>query len=130
MGDEGKNRTDEAAIEVYYDGGCPLCRREIALYSGLQPLGPIIWRDVSGQLDLLPKGRTQADLLARFHVAGPDGRLVSGASAFLALWERLPGWRWAAKLGRLPGVPTLLEWGYRAFLRFRPLLQRAAARFG
>ena len=123
--DDGK-----IAIEVFYDGGCPLCRREIALYSGLKPLGPIVWKDVSAELDLLPAGRTQADLLARFHVTAPDGRLVSGAEAFLALWEQLPGWRWLARLGRLPGMPVILEWSYRGFLKIRPSLQRLAARLG
>ena len=118
------------AIEVFYDGGCPLCRREIALYSDLKPLGPIVWKDVSAQLNLLPEGRTQADLLARFHVTAADGQLLSGARAFLVLWEQLPGWRWVAKLGRLPGMPAILELSYRGFLKIRPSLQRLAARRG
>lgn len=117
-------------LEVYYDGSCPLCRREVAIYTGLRPLSPIVWKDVSGDLDLLPPGKTQAELLARFHVAGPNGAVTSGARAFLVLWERLPGWRWLARIGRVPGAAALLEWGYRGFLRVRPLLQRWAARLG
>jgi len=31
--------------------------------------------------------------IARFHVQHADGRIESGARAFLALWARLPYWR-------------------------------------
>lgn len=116
-------------LEVYYDGSCPLCRREIALYSGLRASCPVRWTDVSGAEATLPAGCSREAMLARFHVTGADGRLVSGASAFLALWERLPGWRWLARLGRLPGMPWLLERIYLVFLRVRPAMQRVAARF-
>lgn len=118
----------ERPIEVYYDGACPLCRREIAVYSGLRPMRAIQWTDVSGEASALPAGCSRDVMLARFHVTGPDGRLVSGATAFLTLWESLPGWRWLARLGRLPGMPWVLEQGYRGFLRIRPVMQRLAGR--
>jgi predicted DCC family thiol-disulfide oxidoreductase YuxK len=54
--------------------------------------------------------------------------LLSGAQAFLALWAALPGWRWLALAGRLPGAAWAMERGYRIFLRWRPALQRWAAR--
>jgi hypothetical protein len=38
----------------------------------------------------------------------------------------LPGWRWLALAGRLPGAAWLMERGYRCFLRWRPMLQRWA----
>ena len=76
----------------------------------------------------LPPGVTREQLLARFHVRGRDGELLSGARAFLALWAALPGWRWLALVGRLPGAAWLMERGYRLFLRLRPLLQRWASR--
>lgn len=118
------------AIQVYYDGACPLCRREIALYSGLQATCAIQWMDVSAESSTLPPGCSREAMLARFHVTDAHGRLVSGAAAFLTLWESLPGWRWLARLGRLPGMPWVLERGYRVFLRIRPAMQRLAGRLG
>ena len=118
-------------LTVLYDGACPLCRREINVYRGLQPLqadAPLCFADVNDTTVPLPPGTTRAQLLARFHVRGPDGELLSGAQAFLALWAALPGWRWLALAGRLPGVAWGMERGYRAFLRARPMLQRWAAR--
>jgi predicted DCC family thiol-disulfide oxidoreductase YuxK len=113
------------SLTVMFDGACPLCRREIALYQSLAPLEPVSWRDVSkdtaglGPMD-------QARYMARFHVQLQDGRVISGAAAFVALWLVMPGWRWLGRLGRLPGVTPVLELAYRGFLHLRPYLQRWA----
>ena len=55
----------------------------------------------------------------------PDGRLLSGASAFVAIWQRLPAFRGLALLARIPGVLWVMEGLYRAFLRLRPLWRAA-----
>ena len=118
-------------LTVLYDGACPLCRREIGIYRGLQPLrpdSPVSFADISDAALPLPPGTTREQLLARFHVRGRDGELLSGAQAFLALWAALPGWRWLARLGRIPGAAWLMERTYRRFLRWRPALQRLASR--
>ncbi len=122
-------------LTVLYDGACPLCRREIGIYRGLQPLrpdAPVCFADVSDPAfalpATLPSGTTREQLLKRFHVRDRDGALLSGAHAFLALWAALPGWRWLALTGRLPGVAWVMERGYRIFLRCRPALQRWAIR--
>lgn len=123
------DRVDEAPpLTVLYDGACPLCRREIGVYRGLRPNTPVCFADVSDATLPLPPGTTREQLLARFHVRGSDGRLLSGAQAFLALWAALPGWRWLARVGRVPGAAWVMERVYRRFLRMRPMLQRWAAR--
>jgi predicted DCC family thiol-disulfide oxidoreductase YuxK len=122
---------EAASLTVLYDGACPLCRREIGVYRGLQPLrsdAPVCFADVNDPALTLPGGTTRAQLLARFHVRGYDGQLLSGARAFLALWAALPGWRWLALVGRLPGAAWAMELLYRLFLRGRPALQRWAFR--
>ena len=118
-------------LTVLYDGACPLCRREIGIYRGLQPLhpdSPIRFADVNDVALSLPPGTTRQQLLARFHVRGQDGQLRSGAEAFLALWAALPHWRWLALVGRLPGAAWIVERTYRLFLRWRPTLQNWARR--
>ena len=115
-------------LTVLYDGACPLCRREIGIYRGLQPNTPVCFADVRDAALPLPPGITREQLLARFHVQGRDGELLSGAEAFLELWAALPGWRWLALVGRLPGAAWTMERTYRLFLRWRPTLQRWAFR--
>lgn len=116
------------ALTVLYDGACPLCRREIGVYQGLRSDTPVCYADVSDAAVPLPPGVTREQLLAQFHVRDHHGALLSGAAAFLALWAALPGWRWLALLGRLPGAAWFMERLYRLFLRVRPRLQRWAAR--
>lgn len=115
-------------LTVLYDGACPLCRREIGLYRGLRPNTPVCFADVRNAATTLPPGSTPDQLLARFHVRRCDGELLGGAQAFLALWAALPGWRWLALAGRLPGAVWAMELTYRLFLRWRPTLQRWALR--
>ena len=120
--------TTTPGLTVLYDGACPLCRREIALYRGVRGDIPLCFADVSDETVGLPPSLTRDTALARFHVQRASGQVVSGAQAFLALWSVLPGWRWLARLGRIPGVAWLLELTYRGFLVFRPALQRWATR--
>lgn len=113
----------DAALLVAFDGGCPACRREIGHYERLRPLQPLRFVDVSAAA--LPAGwPAREQLLARLHARLPDGRWCSGAAAFVAIWDRLPGWRWLGRAARLPGILPALELTYRAFLRIRPLWRR------
>ena len=116
-------------LTVLYDGSCPLCRREISVYQGLSASQPLSFQDVSNPALVPPAGMETQTLMARFHVQLADGRLESGARAFIALWAVLPGWRWLARLGRLPGVTPLMEWCYLGFLRVRPAMQALARRW-
>jgi demethoxyubiquinone hydroxylase (CLK1/Coq7/Cat5 family) len=117
------------ALTVLYDGACPLCRREIAVYQGLQPINAaktVAFADVSHTDCPLPSGGERSDYLARFHVQRADGQVLSGAAAFVALWATLPGWRYLAMVARLPGVTPALELVYKAFLLIRPQMQGMA----
>jgi 3-demethoxyubiquinol 3-hydroxylase len=120
------------SLTVLYDGACPLCRREIGVYQGLQPLEPtqsLQFLDISQPDSPLPAGGVRSDYLARFHVQRSNGEVLSGAAAFVALWATLPGWRFLAMAARLPGVTPLMELAYRAFLRLRPQMQGIARAF-
>lgn len=126
--------TARETLTVLYDGGCPLCRREIAHVQGLAKEGSALcFVDISSTSNAIPvTDRFASDrqvLLARFHVQREDGSRLDGAAAFVAMWTRLPGWRWVARLAQLPGALPLLEVAYRGFLRVRPAMQAVARRW-
>jgi predicted DCC family thiol-disulfide oxidoreductase YuxK len=110
------------AVTVWYDGACPLCRREIAFMKRLDRRGRIDFVDVAaGEDGSCPIDR--ADLLARFHAR--EGETVhSGAAAFAAMWRAIPLLRPLGLAARNRAVLAILEWSYRRFLRVRPSLQR------
>jgi len=110
-----------STLEVWFDGDCPLCRREIAVMRRLDRRGAITFIDVADGKGACPIDR-QA-LLARFH-AREDGALLSGAAAFAAMWRAIPLLRPLGLLAQNPLVLRGLERLYLAFLQVRPALTR------
>lgn len=114
-------RTDlPGTVEVWFDGGCPLCRREIALMQRLDRAGRIRFIDLTHADSLCPLD--PAAMLTRLH-ARENGVMLSGAAAFAAMWRCIPLLRPLGLAARLPAIAALLEWLYTRFLRVRPRLQ-------
>lgn len=83
--------------------------------------GRIEFVDVADTSTICPLDR--AELLARFH-ARENGRIISGAAAFAAMWRAIP-LLWPLGMAvRLPGGEILMNWAYRHFLKVRPRLQK------
>ncbi|MDW4496666.1 DUF393 domain-containing protein [Sulfitobacter sp. D35] len=115
---------------VYFDGSCPLCSVEIGFYRSRDSAGRLDFIDVS-KPDVEPGPSLSCDeAMRRFHVRNSDGTLLSGAAAFVAIWDEIPGWKRAARVARVPGVMPVLELAYRVFLPIRPALSRIARGFG
>lgn len=113
-------------VTVWYDGGCPLCLREIALMRHLDRRKAITFVDVTTSQATCPL--EPAALLARFHAREGDGDLVSGAAAFAAMWRAIPVLAPFGHLAKAPPLLWLLERAYRGFLKIRPRLQKALVR--
>jgi predicted DCC family thiol-disulfide oxidoreductase YuxK len=113
--------TTTARLIVWYDAGCLLCQREIALMRRLDRGGQIDFIDVTDPAAACPLD--PADMLARFH-ATEDGRLLSGAAAFAAMWRAIPLLRPLGLVARWRPLERALEWAYVRFLRVRPRIQR------
>lgn len=115
-----------AKLLVWYDGNCPLCRREIALMRRLDQRDAIQFIDVGAATpEACPID--QSELLARFH-ARENGRLLSGAAAFAAMWRAVPLLRPLGLAARSALILSALEKVYQAFLRVRPSLQRLVSK--
>lgn len=109
-------------ITVWYDGGCPLCVREIALMDRLDKHNRIEFVDLERNDASCPLERDV--LLARLHARAGDGELVDGAAAFAAMWRQIPVMRPLGLAAKSRVVLWVLEQAYRGFLVVRPSVQR------
>lgn len=115
------DRDDNNILIVWYDGGCPLCLREIALMRRLDRARRIRFVDLTDPSQPCPLDRQL--MLDRFHAR--KGQVsYEGAAAFAAMWRAIPALRPLGELARLPPVLWVLEMAYRHFLRVRPTIQR------
>lgn len=94
----------ETKTAILYNGSCPICSHEIAVYRREAEAGglPLRFDDLDA-CNLAAWGVTPEDARRRLHVLR-DGRVLSGVPAFIALWQVLPRWRWLARIVGLPGV--------------------------
>jgi predicted DCC family thiol-disulfide oxidoreductase YuxK len=107
---------------LFYDGGCPLCSREVRHYRGLGRAKRLDYIDINGDRVLLDAlGVSFLVAQRRLHVLTRNGLLLDGAFAFAAVWRELPYYRHLAdalyKLRLLPALDRLYD--RFAALRFR-----------
>ena len=105
---------------VFYDGGCPLCRREIAHYRRLDGAERIEWMDITRDDSLLRSlGIPFGKAMERLHVLQPDGEVATGVQAFAVIWDELPRYRRLARALRSLRLSPVLERLYGRFARWR-----------
>ena len=106
-------------FEVFFDGDCPLCRREIRLLKNLDKRGRIKATDLSDPtFSPATIGVSHASLMAEIHGRTPDGTLVRGVEVFRQLYGAV-GFGWAVKVSRWPGISFLLDRAYALFAKNR-----------
>lgn len=112
-------------FEVFFDGQCPLCNREIEMVRRKDKLGRLQLTDIS-KADYQPvMGIDLEDLMKEIHGRYADGSFVTGVEVFREIYDRI-GFGWLVSISRLPVLRQLLDLAYRvfAYFRFRHALAR------
>lgn len=105
---------------VFYDGGCPLCRREIDHYRRIDLTRRIRWLDVTREHEALYEYDLSVHAaMERLHVMDRYGVWHSGAYGFAAMWEELPRYHWLARVLRRARMLPALDIIYKPFARWR-----------
>jgi predicted DCC family thiol-disulfide oxidoreductase YuxK len=110
---------DDFDIEVFYDGECPLCTREIRMLRCLDRRERIRFTDIAAAgFDAASVGMTWEALMDRIHGRLADGTLIEGVEVFRRLYTAV-GFGPLVAVTRLAGVAQLLDVAYRAFAQNR-----------
>jgi predicted DCC family thiol-disulfide oxidoreductase YuxK len=106
-------------IELFFDGECPLCVREVAFLRRLDRNAHVRFTDISApSFDPSALGLDMSTLMARIHGRLADGRMLEGVEVFRRVYEAV-GLGVLARLSRLPILAQLTEATYRWFARNR-----------
>ena len=107
-------------IEVYFDGKCGLCSREIRYYRSIAPSNIFDWLDIASDPSPLVKYNiTQADALRRLHVRDNEGKWHKGVMAFIVIWGQLRYWSILSKIVSLPFILHVAIIIYNGFADIR-----------
>ena len=106
-------------IEVFFDGECPLCQREINLLRRLDRRQRIRFTDIAAaDFDAEALGTDVASLMERIHGRLPDGTWITGVEVFRRLYSAV-GLSPLVALTRLYGISHAAEWAYERFAKNR-----------
>lgn len=106
-------------VEMFHDGACRLCAREVRWFRRLDRQGRIRFVDISEKdFDASSTGVSWDVLMDRIHARLPDGTLIEGVEVFRRLYAAV-GLGWLVALTRVPGVSHLLDGAYSVFAKNR-----------
>ena len=115
------DRSPGGRAVILFDGVCGLCNTGTDWVRA---------RDRDGRFEFLPyqseevrrrfPGLDPDRLAEAMHVVLPDGTVRAGVDAAPWIFGELPGWRWLARLLRIPGVRLLARPAYAWLARHRP----------
>ncbi len=108
-------------FEVFYDGDCPLCVREIRMLQKIDRRGGrVLYTDIASP-DFRAQEQTGVSfevLMAEIHGRLPSGELVVGMDVFRGLYGAV-GWGFVMAPTGWPGLRMFFDFAYRVFARNR-----------
>ncbi len=106
-------------IEMFYDSGCPFCKREVAWLRARDRQSRIHFVDINADdFDQVTIGKSRHELMQVLHGRLPSGEWLCGVEVFRRLYAAV-GFQWLVAATRWPFISHMLDWAYRRFARYR-----------
>ncbi len=106
-------------VEVFYDGECPLCVREIKMLRRLDRRDRIRFTDIAATgFDPAEYGKTMQEFMDEIQGRLPSGDWIIGVEVFRQLYAAV-GFGWLVWPTRWPGISHAMDFGYRVFAKNR-----------
>ncbi|GAB6139597.1 DUF393 domain-containing protein [Methylosoma difficile] len=104
---------------LFYDGQCPICRKEVAFLSRCNKHGRLVLQDIhSAGFNAEDYGKKTAELMAEIHGLLPDGRIIKGMPVFRAAY-RAVGLGWLMAPTGWPVINLIFDGLYVLFAKYR-----------
>lgn len=115
-------------FRLFYDGDCPICRREVAWLKRRDRAGNLEVEDIAARgFDPARYGLIREEITQVLHGVKPDGVVVRGMEAVREAY-RTVGLGWLLAPTRLPGLKLLTDSLYGYFARNRQAIGRLLGR--
>ena len=118
----------EFPLQIFYDGSCSVCSREIEHYGRKDRHGQLIPVDISDPgFDPEPLNISREQLMYQLHAIDRKGTVFRGVDAFWAIWQAFPSSTFLGLCGTLITLPLInpvARLCYRAFARIRVYLPK------
>jgi len=110
---------DAFDVEVFYDGECPLCVREIDMLRRRDRAMRIVFTDIAAEgFHAASVGLDHDALMKRIHARLPSGEIIEGVEVFRRLYAAV-GFATLVAVTRLPVISQGLDLAYALFARNR-----------
>ena len=107
-------------IQVFYDGKCGLCSKEINYYKKISPQNIFKWNDIANNPDDLKVIKvSQYDALMYLHALDRNKNLKIGVDAFILIWDELKLWNLLSFFVKLPIIYLITKSLYNMFASYR-----------
>ena len=121
-------------LTIFFDGGCPLCKREVDFLKSKNQSGCLNFIDINStdfSLDI-KYGFTYKQAMERIHALKSDGSVIKDIKVFQEAYS-LIGLGWIYAPTKLPILDKIIEfiygvWAkYRLKITFRPSIEKLCA---
>ena len=124
-------------LTIFFDGGCPLCKREVDFLQSKNQKGALSFIDIntSDFSSDLKYGITYKQAMDRIHAMKSDGSVIKDIKVFQEAYS-LIGLGWIYAPTKLPILDKFIEfiyglWAkYRLKITFRPSLEKLCSERG
>ena len=104
-------------MKVYFNNSCKICRAEIDLYKK-EKVNKINWIDITDNQDAqIETNKNGKELIRRLHVE-KNGKIFSGAKAFLLVWKNIPKYKILYSILSLPIIFQIFSMTYEIIAFF------------
>ncbi len=113
----------EKKINVFFDGSCKVCSKEISFYDRHDKKKKFNWIDLNSEdLHLKRLGISKNELLKSLHIQLQDGRIIKGVNAFRIIWREYPFLKLISYILDFKIMRIIARPIYRALVKLKSLI--------